>query len=129
MQKYYQEDQTDEIDAQANDAGADAETDKLLGIKKMYVLMFEGEFMQTRLMDEGEYEFEQEEANFASGGLGYWKLYEPDEMKNQADRIKELESRFEDVIANLEDLRKRPGDMMILGTALSIAKNYTKARV
>lgn len=46
----------------------------------------------------------------------------------QAARIQELEGRFEDVIANLEDLRNRPGDMMILGTALSIARNYKKVR-
>ena len=46
----------------------------------------------------------------------------------QAARIAELEARFEDVIVNLEDLRKRPTDMMILGTALSIARNYKKVK-
>lgn len=42
------------------------------------------------------------------------------------DRIRELEERFQDVIMNLEDLKLRPSDMMILGTALSIARNYKK---
>jgi len=60
------------------------------------------------------------------------KLADNDELRSivnwQAARIVALEQRFDDVIANLEDLRKRPDDMMILGTALSIAKNYKKVQ-
>jgi hypothetical protein len=77
----------------AEDANTEAAT------KRIYVLKFEDETQQVRLMDDAEFEYQQEAALLASGGQGYWELYRD---PAQAETIKELSASLELAIRYLE---------------------------